>query len=177
MEVSTTQTFLPLADFRLTAKALDRQRLGKQRVENLQLLYTMTGYRYVTKLQWQDPLRGLVTKMLDPDMCYIEKFEPVAWTNHPAKKMWVGHEWHLREYHRAICLEWTERGYKDNCLQRFQDVWELVFVDEPDDPPSWLGNAMFHLSHQSQLLAKDRDHYLPLFPGAPEGMKAIWPVS
>lgn len=32
------QTFLPYADFSLTARVLDRQRLGKQRVEALQLL-------------------------------------------------------------------------------------------------------------------------------------------
>lgn len=32
------QTFLPYADFKKTAKILDRQRLGKQRVECLQIL-------------------------------------------------------------------------------------------------------------------------------------------
>jgi len=32
------QTFLPFADFEQSAKVLDRQRLGKQRVENLQIL-------------------------------------------------------------------------------------------------------------------------------------------
>src|ERR1700712_589343 len=32
------QTFLPYADFEATAHVLDRQRLGKQRVETLQIL-------------------------------------------------------------------------------------------------------------------------------------------
>lgn len=32
------QTFLPLPDFAASAASLDRQRLGKQRIENLQLM-------------------------------------------------------------------------------------------------------------------------------------------
>lgn len=36
------QTFLPYADFRKSAEALDRQRLGKQRVENLQIMQALT---------------------------------------------------------------------------------------------------------------------------------------
>ena len=37
------QTFLPYNDFTKSAKALDRQRLGKQRVEVLQLLKALKG--------------------------------------------------------------------------------------------------------------------------------------
>lgn len=37
------QTFLPYADFVKTAKVLDRQRLGKQRVEAMQILRTRAG--------------------------------------------------------------------------------------------------------------------------------------
>lgn len=37
------QTFLPLPDFKLSASCLDRQRLGKQRVEVLQLLKALSG--------------------------------------------------------------------------------------------------------------------------------------
>jgi hypothetical protein len=37
------QTFLPSADFRDCATVLDRQRLGKQRVECLQILKCLTG--------------------------------------------------------------------------------------------------------------------------------------
>lgn len=35
------QSFLPYSDFTRSAKVLDRQRLGKQRVENLQILGTI----------------------------------------------------------------------------------------------------------------------------------------
>lgn len=37
------QTFLPYADFAESAKCLDRQRLGKQRVEVMQLLKALAG--------------------------------------------------------------------------------------------------------------------------------------
>lgn len=36
------QTFLPYADFTATARSLDRQRLGKQRVETKQILNALT---------------------------------------------------------------------------------------------------------------------------------------
>jgi hypothetical protein len=39
------QTFLPYADFDASAAVLDRQRLGKQRVEVLQILSTLRGHR------------------------------------------------------------------------------------------------------------------------------------
>ena len=37
------QTFLPYPDFAASAKTLDMKRLGKQRVETLQILKTVTG--------------------------------------------------------------------------------------------------------------------------------------
>lgn len=37
------QTFLPYADFRMSAEVLDRQRLGKQRVEAWQILRALRG--------------------------------------------------------------------------------------------------------------------------------------
>jgi len=41
----TVQTFLPHPDIERSAAALDRQRLGKQRVEVVQLLMTLAGLR------------------------------------------------------------------------------------------------------------------------------------
>ena len=37
------QTFITSIDFKLCARVLDRQRLGKQRVEVLQILQTLLG--------------------------------------------------------------------------------------------------------------------------------------
>lgn len=40
------QTFLPYADFTASARSLDRQRLGKQRVETLQILNALSNPSY-----------------------------------------------------------------------------------------------------------------------------------
>jgi hypothetical protein len=40
------QTFLPYADFRQSARSLDRMRLGKQRVETLQIVRALTVVDY-----------------------------------------------------------------------------------------------------------------------------------
>ena len=57
------QTFLPYKDFRKSLQCLDYRRLGKQRVEAMQIHNILTG-----------------------------KNESSAWVNHPAVKMWKGHE-------------------------------------------------------------------------------------
>lgn len=59
------QTFLPYADFAQSASVLDRQRLGKQRVETLQVakaIVTGSGWvnHPVTKM-WSNHLGALVT--------------------------------------------------------------------------------------------------------------------
>jgi len=82
------QTFLPYKDFSKCAKALDRQRLGKQRVEAMQILKACAG----------EYSKG--------------------WLNHPAVLMWQKHEETLVKYGVAICDEWISRGYKDTCREK-----------------------------------------------------------
>lgn len=83
------QTFLPYPDFARSAQALDRQRLGKQRVEVWQLLRALTD---------PTPRRG--------------------WVNHPAAAMWRNHEGSLAQYGLVVCAEWMTRGYVDNMTAR-----------------------------------------------------------
>ena len=33
-----------------------------------------------------------------------------GWQNHPAVRMWRGHEYQLAQYGIAICYEWRKRG-------------------------------------------------------------------
>lgn len=141
------QTFLPYPNFRRTAEVLDQKRLGKQRVENLQIM------------------KALVTGR--------------GWVNHPATKMWKGYEWALVEYQVAICEEWTRRGFKDACLERTIELAWLSGCDYPEDPelPPWLGEPLFHISHQSNLLRKDPDYYGPMFVGIPDDIPYVWPTK
>ena len=81
------QTFLPYADFRASAQALDRQRLGKQRVEALSIHRILMG-----------------------------QTAGGAWRNHPAVNMWRGYEDALCLYLEAMIEEWVKRGYKNNII-------------------------------------------------------------
>lgn len=85
------QTFLPYNDFYRSGKSLDNKRLGKQRVEVLQMLNKIHG---LTKGS--------------------------GWTNHPCTKMWSLTPNALVEYGLQICTAWRERGFKDTCLEKIK---------------------------------------------------------
>ena len=91
------QTFLPYPDFTASAQSLDSKRLGKQRVEAIQIMRTLLGIS----------TRG--------------------WRNHPAVLMWEGHEAALWRYTDAICTEWVERGYRNAaCAQHLADLAAVI---------------------------------------------------
>jgi hypothetical protein len=174
------QTFLPDSrGYAASLYVLDTQRLGKQRVEGMQLLLANLG--------------------LD------KEFRPriSSWRNHSAARMWHGHEYALLEYivtssalYRRRGIELRGQGYSDTVawtstyawqyatFARYQESaaneWRLLEVvgveadakrlteflmfAPPDevrarppmwtDPPLWFGNEAFHRSHQSNLLRK-----------------------
>lgn len=135
------QTFLPDPSFELSARCLDRQRLGKQRVEVLQLLRALHG-------------------------------QTAGWTRHPAALMWRSHEQALVRYGVAVCEEWLRRGYQDTCLDK---ISAFSSAEEPR-MPEWLGQADFHLSHQSNLVRKKPEHYRTYFPLVDPDLPYVWPV-
>ncbi len=142
------QTFLPYADFAKSAQCLDYRRLGKQRVECKQIL------------------RALGVQVGE------QIIKPSGWTNHPAVRMWRGHEHSLLCYARQICLEWSRRGYNDSLLPQF---------DAAQSPglrvvPPWCGDQEFHDSHKSNLIRKLPEHYGPMWPDVPANLPYIWPV-
>lgn len=139
------QTFLPYPDFLESARVLDRQRLGKQRVEAYQILKALTEPEY-------------------------------GWKNHPAVKMWKGHEGALAIYGLAICNEWHNiRGYKDTMADRFR-FYLFAASRQEIEMPDWFGNPIFHKSHQSNLLRKNEEHYRKFFKNTPSDLPYIWPV-
>lgn len=135
------QTFLPYPSAASSAQVLDRQRLGKQRVEALQILRTLQG-------------------------------RSSGWANHPAVRMWRGHEHALAAYGVVMCDEWLRRGYKDTCRTRFVET-----ANGPLIWPTWIGDEAFHRSHQSNLVRKLPAHYRTFFPDVPDDLPYVWPVS
>ena len=135
------QTFLPHDSFSRSAHDLDRQRLGKQRVECLQILRALAG-------------------------------ETRGWVNHPAVRMWRGHEQALIQYADAVCSEWLSRGYKDTCREKIQAYWSTFPMTAA--LPKWLGDDAVHRSHRSNLKRKDPKHYGHYVE--PADLEYLWPV-
>lgn len=133
------QTFLPYPDFRESAACLDNRRLGKQRVEALQILNILAG-------------------------------KSAGWKNHPAVLMWRGHEKAIRQYLRAVILEWKRRGFKNSI--RIPRKMALL----PADLPPWIGRRKFHASHRSNLLRKDPYHYGQFGWKVDIDLPRYWPV-
>jgi len=86
------QTFLPYPDFARSAACLDNRRLGKQRVEAMQI---------------RDALASLSNGLFP------------GWGNHPAVLMWQGYELALEDYLASCCVEWISRGFKNTIKHDF----------------------------------------------------------
>lgn len=101
-----------------------------------------------------------------------------GWVNHPATLMWRRYEWALLQYQYAICEEWVERGHPDTCAEKTKIIFESnLDFDIKREWPNWLGQDRFHLSHQSNLMRKFREHYSMYFPGIPDYMPYVWPTQ
>src|SRR4028119_2435475 len=75
----TIQTFLPYPELDRSVRVLDTKRLGKQRVETLQIMQVLLAMRW------------------DPTLDRPVEHLPKGWRRHPAVLMWQGHELRLLE--------------------------------------------------------------------------------
>ena len=150
------QTFLPFPGFAESAAALDSRRLGKQRVEALQVLRALTvaGYgwrRHPAVRMWAGYEEALVRYGLE--IC----------------RRWTA------EGRRDTCA--------DSMLADFATHHPGAAVRPQDglgdvgDLPPWLGDPSFHRSHQSALVRKDPGFYAARFAGVPDDLPYVWPVS
>ena len=94
-----------------------------------------------------------------------------GWQNHPAVKMWRGHEAILAIYGMTVCLEWRDRGYKDSLLPWFVSRMPLDYWPFP----AWIGDETVHASHRSNLLRKDPEWYGKFNWAEKPDLPYIWP--
>ena len=97
-----------------------------------------------------------------------------GWRNHPAVKMWRGHEYSLCKYSIAMCEHWIARGYDDSTLPFFE---EAIRGLTPAGDPVWVGSAKFHSSHRSNLLRKLPEWYSKFNWKEPPDLPYYWPVN
>lgn len=141
------QTFLPYGDFAKSAKVLDRQRLGKQRIECKQILHALIG----TSKGWVNHPATVMWRGYEHKLCRygIE----------------VCREWILRGYkdrqHDYFCY------WYDNLIRTAGSRSCLY--------PPWLWDEDLHASHRSNLLRKDPEHYGQFGWTEPNDLPYVWP--
>lgn len=148
------QTFLPYADFEASAAALDDRRLGKQRVEALQVVRALTRPTY----GW--------------------KHHPavVMWRGHEealgAYALTVCGEWCRRSFAdtcaTTILADLAAAGVRTPPRPQAELRREGAL-------PAWLGDEAFHRSHRSALVRKDAAHYAEQFGDVPDDLAYVWP--
>jgi pyrimidine dimer DNA glycosylase len=148
------QTFLPHPDFAASAATLDPKRLGKQRVEALQVVRALTvpGYGWQSHpavLMWRGHLEALGRYGLAVVQAWLE--------------LGFG----------DTCAVSIVRELEGAGITRIRTQGELAAAGLL---PGWLGDEALHRSHRSALLRKDPDFYRPRFPDVPDDLPYVWPV-
>jgi hypothetical protein len=148
------QTFLPVADFVDSARLLDSARLGKQRVETLQILRAieLPDYGWASHpvvLMWRGRTPALV-----------------------AYGLAMARVWRARGFADTTAAQIGEFAP------------QVVGVPQEELAaagllPSWLGDEELHRSHRSNLIAKDPDFYrhrfAERFGPEPDDLPYVWP--
>lgn len=144
------QTFLPSPSFRRSAVVLDDRRLGKQRVEVLQVLRALhlEGYgwsNHPAVLMWRGHTRALV-----------------------AYGLAVIEEWSGRGYADATRADIAEFALPLPALAE-EDL-------PPEELPPWLGWDKLHRSHRAALIRKNQATYAGMFLDTPSDLPYAWPA-
>jgi Pyrimidine dimer DNA glycosylase len=150
------QTFLPYADFAASARVLDLRRLGKQRVEALQILRGLTrpgyGWRHHPAVRmWTGYEEALVRYGLEVCLAWADEGRP------------------------DTCAESLRAEYVTHAGR--ESVRTQAELAQAGELPPWLADPAFHESHRSALRRKDPAHYAELFPGVPDDLPYVWPTS
>ena len=148
------QTFLPYPDFERSVRALDPKRLGKQRVETLQVVRALTWSNY----GWANHPAVLMWKGFE---------EALGRYGYACCEAWV--ELGFGD----TCAVTIATDLRAAGVDTVRTQPELAAAGAL---PVWLGDEDLHRSHQSALLRKDPGHYRPLFPDVPDDLPYVWPV-
>jgi len=127
---------------------LDRQRLGKERPEVLQILRTLLG----ESKGWQN----------HPAVRMWAGYEGQL----AAYGLDICNEWTSRGYKDSCWQKIFDLAIKHSVFNA--DSWRQ---------PPWLGNRRFHESHRSNLLRKYPEHYRKFWPKLRDDLDYVWPAG
>lgn len=145
------QTFVPDIDPYIIAAMLDTKRLGKQIIECRQIGKAIANPGY-------------------------------GWQHHPAVAMWRNSPGGLLVYATYMNAEWEGRrgkthGAYTNMLLDYGRSYaeaQVAALRWEEHFPSWWGRDDVILSHRSNLLRKDPEHYEHYFTGR-DDLPYVWP--
>ncbi len=148
------QTFLPYADFEASARALDPKRLGKQRVEVIQIVRALTVPGYAWKqhpavLMWQGYEEALGRYGLV--MCDV-------WRELGFDDTCAG----------TIAADLAAFG-----ISEIRTEAELATAGAL---PPWVADEEVRQSHRSALVRKEPEFYRRHFPDVRPDIDYVWPV-
>ena len=148
------QTFVPYADFEASARALDPKRLGKQRVEVIQIVRALTvpGYawsQHPAVLMWKGYEEALGRYGLT--MCEV---------------------W-LELGFGDTCAATIAADLATFGISEIRSEAELAAAGAL---PPWLFDVAVQESHQSALVRKDPEFYRAKFPDVRPDIEYVWPV-
>lgn len=148
------QTFLPYSGFEASARALDLRRLGKQRVEVIQIVRALTvpGYAWKTHpavLMWSGHEEALGRYGLV--MCDV----------------WV---------ERGFDDTCAGTIVDDLATFGITQIRTEEALREAGALPAWIDDERVLESHRSALVRKDPERYGPMFPDAAPALPYVWPV-
>ncbi len=147
------QKFLPYSDFARCAAVLDQRRLGKQRVEVLQILRAIIVPNY----GWRHHPAAKMWKGYEEAL--------------GAYGVAICREW-CRRGHTDTCDVKIRAELATLGITAVREQAELA---EAAALPPWLGDEDFHRSHRSSLLNKDPEWYGDVFTDVPPDLPYVWP--
>jgi hypothetical protein len=149
------QTFTPYSDFEESLRALDLKRLGKQRVEVIQIVRALTVPGYA----WSSHPAVLMWKGYEEALGRYGLTSCEVWTE--------------RGFGDS-CAATIAADLRAAGIAKIRSYEQLAANDAL---PPWLFDEAVQLSHRSSLLRKDPEHYGPLFPSdTPRDLYYVWPV-
>lgn len=171
------QTFLPYGtDMRRNAACLDRQRLGKQRVEAYQILRTLLG----ESAGWANhPATRMWRGYEDILACYTltmcERWTDLGYQDTVADKvcgLMLEIPFRHPNYRFNVNLWRFQRFDTERCVW-FTVAYPILGVHTPE----WLDDPRLRYSHRSNLVNKFPEHYGGIWPEYVDTPKLdyVWP--
>lgn len=154
------QTFVTRFSDGITAHDLDTPRLGKQRLETLQILKVLTGETEAWK---NHPAVGM-WRGYEMALCNYGSAMCLEWFN--------------RGHKDALAEEFALRQRQIRAGEPFaigDGIWGPEISPEFVEPP-WRRDKQVLTSHRSNLIRKMSDFYSPKYPDQRMGLPYLWPA-